>query len=147
MKLPRNARIFQGQLEAAPFASVFFLLVLFVLLGSLVYIPGVRVGLDLPRADDLPGVSGPTLAVAVDKGGRLYFHKQQIGREALELRIREAVKENPGLTLVVQADKAVRNEDLVSLAMLARRAGVQELLLATLPRVYPASPSSASAAP
>ena len=88
-------------------------------------------------------MSGPTLAVAMDKGGCLYFRNQQIERGALESRLSEAARENPGLTLVVQADKEVKNEDLVGLAALARRAGVQELLLATLPRVYPISPSTA----
>ena len=48
MKFPRNARIFRGQLDAAPFASVFFLLVIFVMLGSVLQTPGVRV--DLPQA-------------------------------------------------------------------------------------------------
>ena len=42
MKFPRNARIFRGQLDAAPFAAVFFLLVIFMMLGSLVYTPGAR---------------------------------------------------------------------------------------------------------
>ena len=39
MKFPRNARIFRGHLEIAPFASVFFLLVIFVSLSSLMYTP------------------------------------------------------------------------------------------------------------
>lgn len=147
MKLPRNARIFQGQLEAAPFASVLFLLVLFVLMFSLVSTPGVRVGLELPRTDDLPGVSGPTLAVAMDKGGSLYFHNQQIEREALESRLGEAVKENPGLTLVVLADKEITYENLVGLEQLAQRAGIKQLLLATLPRVYPSAPAATATAP
>ena len=33
MKFPRNARIFRGQLDAAPFAAVFFLLVIFLMAG------------------------------------------------------------------------------------------------------------------
>lgn len=147
MKLPRNARIFQGQLEAAPFASVFFLLVLFVLMGSLVYEPGVRMGLELPRADDLPGVAGPTISVAMDKGGSLYLRNQQIERGALESRLSEAVKENPGLILVVQADKEITYENLVGLEQLAQRAGIKQLLLATLPRVYPASPPTSVTVP
>jgi len=40
MKFPRNARIFRGQLDAAPFAIVFFLLVLFLMLASLVSLDG-----------------------------------------------------------------------------------------------------------
>jgi hypothetical protein len=41
MKFPRNARIFRGQLDAAPFAIVFSCLLLFLLLSSLLYTPGV----------------------------------------------------------------------------------------------------------
>jgi hypothetical protein len=47
MRFPRNAKMFRGQMDAAPFAGVFFLLTLFVLLASFTYTPGVR--LRLPR--------------------------------------------------------------------------------------------------
>jgi biopolymer transport protein ExbD len=46
MRYPRNAKIFRGQVDAAPFAGVFFLLLLFMLLfNTHVFIPGVRVDL------------------------------------------------------------------------------------------------------
>ena len=53
MKFPRNARILRSQLDAAPFAAVFFLLVMFMMLGSLIYTPGARLELQLPGS--LPG--------------------------------------------------------------------------------------------
>ena len=53
MKFPRNARIFRGQLDAAPFAALFFLLVIFLMVSSLIYTPGVR--LELPVADNSAG--------------------------------------------------------------------------------------------
>jgi biopolymer transport protein ExbD len=53
MKFPRNARIFSSQLDAAPFATVAFLLVIFMMLGSLVYTPGVHI--QLPVAEGLAG--------------------------------------------------------------------------------------------
>ena len=43
MRFPRHAKIFRGQLDPAPVAGVLFLLVIFVLLGSLLYTPGVLV--------------------------------------------------------------------------------------------------------
>jgi biopolymer transport protein ExbD len=52
MKFPRNVRIFRGQLDAAPFACVFFLLLIFIIMGTLVYTPGVRI--KLPAANGLP---------------------------------------------------------------------------------------------
>src|SRR5687767_14895355 len=41
MRFPRNAKIFRGQLDMAPLAGVLFLLLIFILLSSLVYIPGI----------------------------------------------------------------------------------------------------------
>jgi biopolymer transport protein ExbD len=139
MKFPRNARIFRGQLDAAPLAGVFFLLVLFVLLASLVYTPGVRVR--LPEAGDLPGTGHRTIAVALDATGQLYFENQLILPEQLKSRLQAAVKQSAEpLTLVVQADRAVTYELLANLTLLAREAGIQEALLAMLPRTFDAPP-------
>lgn len=138
MKFPRNARIIRGQLEVAPFAAVFFLLVLFLLAGSLVYTPGVRI--QLPTANDLPGTDKPSVSVALDGNGRLYFENQLIEDNELKNRLTRAVKSsNEKLTLVVQADKAASYEQIVHLTLLARDAGISEALLATLPRAL-ASP-------
>lgn len=141
MKFPRNARIFRGQLDAAPFAAVFFLLIIFLMLSTLVYTPGVR--LRLPVAGDLPGTDKPTVAVAVDAQGRLYFENHLIGETQLAERLRKAAVESPkALALIVQADQDVRNDTLVKLAMLAREAGLTEAWLATLPRPYGAPEGS-----
>ncbi len=135
MKFPRNARIFRGRLDAAPWAAVFFLLVIFLMLATLVYTPGVRVSLQLPVADNLPGTDHPTVPVAIDSEGRLYFENQPIGESQLALRLKARVKDsNEPLTLVVLADKAVTYDRLVRLTLLARSAGIREALLATLPR-------------
>jgi biopolymer transport protein ExbD len=135
MKFPRNARIFRGQLDAAPFATVFFLLVIFLMLGSLTYTPGVRI--QLPIADDLPGTDKPTVSVGIDPNGRLYYQNQWIEEPELVLRLRTAVSKSPEpLTLVVQADKAVTEEMLLRLTMLAHQAGISDALLATRQRPF-----------
>jgi biopolymer transport protein ExbD len=132
MKFSRNARIFRGRLDMAPFAAVFFLLVMFLLLASLVYTPGVR--LQLPVANDLPGTDKPTVSVAIDANGRLYFENQLIEANELKNRLRKAVERSgEPLTLAVQADEKVSYKQLIDLTMLARHAGIQEALLATLP--------------
>ncbi|MBC8094557.1 MAG: biopolymer transporter ExbD [Akkermansiaceae bacterium] len=134
MKFPRNARIFRGQLDAAPFLSVFFLLIIFVILGSLVYTPGTRI--QLPRSEKLAGVTGPTIAVAVDANGNFYYRNQLVTPNNLVPRLRAAVTgSSEPLTLIVQADKDTKREILDQLAGLAKAAGIQhDLLLETLPR-------------
>ena len=137
MKLPRNARIARNRLDAAPFATVFFLLLLFMTLLSLVYTPGIRVPLDLPTADDLPGTDKMTVAVAVDASGQSYFENQPVEELELKLRLRKTVANaREPLTLIVQADRAVTYERLMGLRLLARDAGIREMWLAMLPRPF-----------
>ena len=52
MRFQRNVKIFRGQLDPAPLAGVFFLLLLFILLGALQYTPGVLVELKDPKPTD-----------------------------------------------------------------------------------------------
>jgi biopolymer transport protein ExbD len=136
MKFPRNAKIFRGHLDAAPFAGVFFLLVIFLLLASLVYTPGVHI--ELPMASsDLAGVDGPKVAVAVDKNGRLYYENKIIETNELKLRLQAAVaKSSEPLTLVVQPDKDSKYEMCVRLAELARSAGITNAWMETLPGIF-----------
>ena len=134
MKFPRNIRLLRNPLDVAPFAAVFFLLVIFLMLGTLLPTPGIP--LQLPVAGDLPGTDQPSVAVAVDAGGRFYFANQIVSEAQLKASLSAAVrKARAPLTLIIQADKTVTYEQLVRLTLLARDAGIQNALLATLPRI------------
>lgn len=135
MRFPRRHKIFRGQLDAAPFAGVFFLLVIFLALNStLVFTPGVPIR--LPTADDLPGTDSATVVVAIDAGGQLFFENQATDEKRLKQRLADEVKSSrEPLTLVVQADKDVKYETLVHIGLLARQAGFKDALLATRPPV------------
>jgi biopolymer transport protein ExbD len=141
MKFPRNARLLRSPFDVAPFAAVFFLLVIFLMLAALLPTPGLP--LQPPTAGDLPGPDQPTVAVAVDSGGRFYFANQMVSEPQLELALHAAAKNSPEpLTLVIHADKTVTYDQLVRLTLLGRAAGITSVLLATLPRVgnAPAGP-------
>lgn len=144
MKFPRNARIFRGQLDAAPFAAVFFLLVIFVLLASVTYTPGVHISLPSAPAAEIAGVEGATVAVAVDKHGRYYFKNEPVSEPVLILDLQAEVKKSSEpLTLVLLADQETAYGVCVHLAGLARGLGIKVVLWQTLPRpstVNPAAP-------
>lgn len=142
MKFTRHARATKASLEAAPWVAVMFLLVIFLMLGGLLYTPGVH--LQLPIAEDLPGTDKPTVRVALDAQGRLFFQNQIIDEVRLHERLAEAVQAAPEKpVLVVEADKAVSYENLVRLTQLARKAGIENAVLATLPGPFskPAAPA------
>jgi biopolymer transport protein ExbD len=75
----------------------------------------------------------PTVLVAIDADGRLYYQNQWIDEKALFGRLQEAAsKSSDPLTLVVQADKRVTHERVMSLTRLANDAGIKRALVATL---------------
>jgi biopolymer transport protein ExbD len=134
MKFPRNARVFRGNFDVVPYMAVLFLLAMFLMLGSLVSTPGVR--LDIPRADDFAGTDKPSEHVAVDSIGRLYYKNQLIEQAKLQSQLRARVEASPEpLSLVVHADKSVQYEKFMHLVLLAREVGIQDVLLAVLPRM------------
>jgi biopolymer transport protein ExbD len=145
VKFPRNAKIFRGQLDAAPFAAVLFLLVIFLLLNSaLITIPGIRI--QLPETPALPGAASPTVVVAVDSTGQIYYENQIVSEDRLRVRLKTAVRDaKQPVTLGVEADKSVSVDTaVVRFRELARAAGIHEVLLATREKVFSGSPPAAS---
>ncbi len=107
------------------------------MLASLVYTPGIRLPLELLRADGLAGTDKPSISVAVDAAGRLYFENQPIEETELKARLSKAVKSSSGpLALIIEADKRVTLERLDRLMLLARDAGISEAWGATLPSLH-----------
>ena len=132
MRFPRNAKIFRGQLDAAPLVGVFFLLVIFLLLASLVYTPGIPI--QLPASQNTIVVTGPTIAVAINAAGQFFFENQMIGEPQLKAKLAVAATQSRSpLTLVVMADKGVQYEVVVHLAELAEQAGIKQAFLEQRP--------------
>src|SRR5688572_5222465 len=133
MRFPRNKQIFRGQLDVAAFASVLFILLIFVLLHSqLIFTPGVPIR--LPEADNLPGVIGDTRVVSIDASGQYYFDNQLTHEKVLRQRLMEEVSSSrEPITLVIQADEAVASSRIMKLLVLARSAEVTNFAWATRP--------------
>jgi len=140
MKFQRNARIVRSQMDVTPFAGVFFCLLIFVLLGSLVYTPGVRITLP-DAAGNTPGTAGPVIAVGLDPSGQYYYQNQIIPEASLVGQLKAEVRRQKSqrqedLTLVVQADKAVSLEQLNHLWDIATSAGIKNMAQQVRPRAF-----------
>ena len=127
-----------------------FLLLLFVLLASLVYTPGVRIELPSVDVDNVAaGPDRPIIVVAVDANGRYFYQNRMIEARELQERLAARVREfvDPP-ALMVRADKQVTLDISLRLVMIARAAGIREAWLAGLPRLFdPASPVSNPSGP
>jgi biopolymer transport protein TolR len=129
MKFPRNAKIFRGQLDVAPFASVFFLLAVFMVFSSLlVSSPGVKIQLPEFAGSEFTRVSLPKLDVAVDASGKIYFESQRVTHQELRSRLEIAVARftNNKPTLVLQADEDADLGTVLQICQIAVEIGIMQ---------------------
>jgi biopolymer transport protein ExbD len=102
----------------------------------MVFTPGLPI--QLPQSESLPGTDRPTVSVAIDAGGILYFQNQIVTRPLLQEKLRaEMTRASEPLTLLIQADRQVRLEDFVQLNLLAREIGMHDVHMAVRPAVEP----------
>jgi biopolymer transport protein ExbD len=135
MKFPRNAKIIRSHFDVAPFAAVFFLLLIFLMVAGLIPTAGLPMqSLQPPEAAGLPGTDQPSVAMAVDAQERLYYENQLVTTQVLKTCLMAATNRfRVPLTIVIHADKAVSWEKLAQLSLLARDCGITNAVLATLP--------------
>ena len=145
MRFRQTVKPLKGVLDPTPFAAVFFLLViLMVLHSSFAPAPGVRVQLPAAAAPQRPGFTGPELVVTIDQNGLVYFEHQVVPLADLRERLTAKVRaSHEPLHLLLLADDGVRHGDVVRLATLAQAAGIREVVEATRDPLFPAKPGPA----
>jgi biopolymer transport protein ExbD len=138
MRFARQARIFRGPLDPAPVASVLMLLVIFILMASLLYTPGVLI--HLPTGDHLSVTDNPTIVVAVDSGGQYYFDNTPVQeaelKAALKARLQSAGGASINLTMILWADKDAKIETIAHMEALAKSVGIPSVLIAERPPAF-----------
>ncbi|MCS1409148.1 MAG: hypothetical protein M2R45_02327 [Verrucomicrobia subdivision 3 bacterium] len=130
MKFSLNAKIFRGQLDVAPFASVFFLLAIFMIFSSLlISSPSVKIQLPAIEGNEIVRANLPKLDIAVDADGRIYFESQLVALDALHRRLEIAVarfRKKP--SLVLHADKDADLEKVLQICQTAVTVGITETI-------------------
>jgi len=97
-----NIRPFHGRLDFAPFVGVLFLMLPMLLFHtSMVFKPGIEVDINLPVSSQRTGVGDPSLAVAVDANGILYFRGQTLRHQVFSLPVSEAEENLPLTELLI----------------------------------------------
>lgn len=139
MKLSRTTRLFRGQLDWAPYLCVLAPVAFVGLLSGYLVLPrGIR--LNLPALETPPALAPGQAAfvVAVDSARRCYFENQVLPLDSLEAALaRRAAMSNAPTTLLIQSDQSVPLGLISEMTALARRAGIQQTVLGTLPPLPP----------
>ena len=106
------------------------LLLIFVIISPIIG-RGIAVKLPTASGDKLPVTT--TVILAVDRQGSVYLGDRRVNPIFLATDLKNLKAANPDLKVVVQADRDVRYQVVVSLLDIVRRAGIKAVGLATNP--------------
>jgi biopolymer transport protein ExbD len=111
MRFPRNAKVFRGQLDMAPFVSVFFLLLVFEALTALIRTPGAPM-----RLSSVTGVLDSPKAPLIEvlKTGEIRFGGRAYQVDGLEV-LRTNLQKLPRQTKLRWALDPAAPKELVAL--------------------------------
>lgn len=119
MKLPRNTRIFRGQLDVAPVASIFFMTAILLFLhSSIVFTPGVRLDLH-------PILSTNAPSVYIDSEGVFHYDDSLLSEAAFDRRIRgEAEAGRAPKIFILQAEPTAPTNAINTVRKLSAALGI-----------------------
>ena len=108
---------------------LFLLLIFFMVSSTFLEQPGMK--LDLPSARASEATSAEQLTVFVGPEGEILFGERSLPVDSLEAAMREAAASADERTLVLKADREARHGTVVRVMDIAKRAGLERLVVAT----------------
>jgi biopolymer transport protein ExbD len=117
------------RIEIIPMIDViFFLLVFFMLYGTL-DTNKTAVKVDLPKTVNLGDPTTPSLVVSIHEDGGVWIGNDSIADDQLSTVIRERVKKDPNLLVVLHPERLVPYERLIAVMDRLAAGGVTRPLL------------------
>ena len=108
---------------------LFLLLIFFMVTSTFLEQPGMK--LELPSAESAEISQVEKLVLYIGPDGGIVFNDRSVALEELKDVIEAAVPQAKEKTLVLKADKTVQHGTVVSVMDIAKRAGLQKLVVGT----------------
>jgi len=105
------------------------LLIIFMVTASFVSDAGIKVR--LPKASTTESSGAAAMKITVGPKGEILLLKERMNEKSLKSALERAVKGNPGLRIMIAADRGVPYGTVVGVIDLAKKAGVTRVGLAT----------------
>jgi biopolymer transport protein ExbD len=128
-KKARHSKIDEAQMDMTPMLDiVFIMLIFFIVTSSFVKESGV----DVRRPEALTTEAKPraSIFVGIAENDKIWMQKKVIDPRVLRPAIERVMAENPGGSIVIQADKGSKTETLIEVLNAAKAAGVGEVAVA-----------------
>jgi len=127
----RKSREEDLRLGIAPLIDIVFLLLIFFMVTSHFDIAsGVRIRLPKVANKSINDEFDNKVTLVIDSDGQIYKGGKKVDEKALLEDLKKSVEEKGLSTLILQADKDARHGRVVQVMDLAKRAGVQSIVIA-----------------
>lgn len=132
MRLPRQGYK-RARIEIIPMIdTVFFLLVFFMVASlSMTLETGMRV--NLPRAQSAQREALTKVTISLTEEGKIYVDRDLTTMSGLHAALRQRIKENPRVVIVINADEGAKHGKVVAIMDAAKQAGAERMAIATRP--------------
>jgi biopolymer transport protein ExbD len=104
-------------------------LAFFLAVSPFVLQPGINIS--LPESPFTGGARFDTMVLSISRGGWFYFNDERLDAERLGMAMKQEAIQNPGVPLIIEADKDVAHGKVVEAWNLAMQAGIREVSIAT----------------
>lgn len=130
MRLPDEPEL-PLQINVVPLIDVMFALLTFFIMSTLFLTRSEGLPVNLPKAATGQTERPAQVTVTIDPLGRLSLNRESIQIEALEGAVRQRIKPNQDLLVVLNADKAINHGQVVEVMDRLRRVEGAKLAIAT----------------
>ena len=118
----------EGNVDITPMLDVVFIMLIFFIVTA-TFIKESGIDVNKPEAATAIVEEKASILVAIDAQDKIWIDRRQVDIRSVRSIIERLHAENPKGSVVIQADRASRNETLVQVMDASRRAGVYEIAL------------------
>ena len=122
----------QSEINMIPLIDVMLVLLIVLMITAPLLSNAVKV--DLPQASSSPeDIKNNDIKLALKASGELFWSGEAISREALELRLQNAAKQQPVPELHIHADRNLDYGKVADIMALSSRSGVSKIAFVSEP--------------
>ena len=139
MSTPMQRRKLIGEINVVPYIDVMLVLLIIFMVTAPLLTQGIKVDLPKAGAEPIADTSDkPPIVLSVDSEGNLYLNygdneDKPASSQQIVSRVTTIIEANPGLPVMVKADRAVAYGNVVGAMVLLQRGGAEKVGFVTDP--------------
>ena len=133
MRLQRRS-LKKARIEIIPMIDTIFFLLVFFMISTLSMTQFKGMPVNLPKAASGQQAPAESMAITIDKDGRLFLNQQVVEKAAIGDALKQQLTKNAEMLVVINADDRVAHGQVVEVMDITRAANVAKMAIAVKPK-------------